>query len=333
MSLGKILITGGAGFIGSNLAEYLLETGWEVSIIDNFNNYYDTAFKHRNINELLLTKEKLDLDSGFLKIYEGDIRDKEFIENIFNEDQFDIVIHLAAMAGVRPSIQMPQYYNDVNINGTINLLEGSRLSGVNKFIFASSSSVYGNNEKTPFSEADNVDFPISPYAATKKSGELLCHTYYHLHNISIACLRFFTVYGPRQRPDLAIHKFTNLIFNNEAIPFYGDGSTERDYTYIDDIIDGISKTITWIGKDEKQFDIFNLGESQTISLSQMVQVLETAIGKKAKLNMLPMQQGDVNRTFADISKSRALLGYSPKTCFEEGVAKFIDWYKKVNLVV
>lgn len=326
----NILVTGGAGFIGSHLVDYLLDSGDKVIIIDNFNNYYDPKIKERNINEIKAHKERLELDDSYLKIYKGDIRNKQLVKKVFDENKIDIVVHLAAMAGVRPSIKMPEYYYDVNITGTLNLLEACREKEITKFIFASSSSVYGNNEKVPFSEYDNVDFPISPYAATKKSGELLCHTYYHLYDISVACLRFFTVYGPRQRPDLAIYKFTNLIFKDEELPFYGDGTTERDYTYIDDIIDGIQKTIKWINKDVKQYDTFNLGESQTVSLNKMVYTLEKVIGKKAKLKKLPMQPGDVKRTFADISKSKKILGYNPKTNFEEGIKKFIEWYKNVN---
>ena len=253
--MNTILITGGAGFIGSHLVERLLNDKNKIIVVDNFNNYYEPSIKERNIQEILKTKEKLNLDDKYLKIYKGDIRDTNFINEVFNQNKIDIIIHLAAMAGVRPSIENPKEYYDVNINGSLNLLEACKEQRIQKFIFASSSSIYGNNPKVPFNETDNVDHPISPYAATKKAGELLCHTYYHLNNISVACLRFFTVYGPRQRPDLAIHKFTRLIFNDEEIPFYGNGNTERDYTYIDDIIDGIIKTIKWINKDEKQFEL------------------------------------------------------------------------------
>ena len=328
--MGTVLVTGGAGFIGSHLTERLLIDKNKIVIIDNFNNYYDPAIKEKNIQELINTVKKLNLDDSYLKIYREDIRDSAFIKKVFNDHNIDIVVHLAAMAGVRPSIQMPEKYYNVNINGTLNLLEECKEKKINKFIFASSSSVYGNNQKVPFSESDFVDTPISPYAATKKSGELLCHTYYHLYDISIACLRFFTVYGPRQRPDLAIYKFTKLILNNEKIPFYGNGNTERDYTYIDDIIDGIIKTIEWINKDEKQFEVFNLGESRTISLNLMLETIEKAVGKKAILDRLPMQPGDVTRTFADISKSKEILDYNPKTDFEDGITKFVQWYKEIN---
>ncbi|QVK17118.1 SDR family NAD(P)-dependent oxidoreductase [Mycoplasmatota bacterium] len=323
-----ILVTGGAGFIGSHLAESLLKNGHNVIIIDNFNDYYDPTIKRNNILEIKKTMNNLQIEEGKFIIYEGDIRDQKLVDNVFSENKIDMVIHLAAMAGVRYSIEQPKYYVDVNVNGTLNLLEACRLHHVNKFIFASSSSLYGNNKKVPFSELDSVDNPISPYAATKKSGEVLCHTYYHLYDISCACLRFFTVYGPRQRPDLAIHKFTNLILQDKMIPFYGDGTTERDYTYIDDIIDGITKTIQWISKEDKKYDIFNLGESKTISLAMMVKTIENTLGKKAKLNIMPMQPGDVQRTFSDISKAKKILQYNPTTKFEHGIKQFIEWKLK-----
>ena len=255
----NILITGGAGFIGSHLVEHLINDENNIIIIDNFNkSNYDPKIKEKNIREILETKAKLNLDDDHLKIYRYDIRDKSLIKKVFDENKIDLVIHLAALAGVRPSIQMPEQYYITNVMGTLNLLEACKEGKVGKFIFASSSSVYGNNEKVPFSEDDFVDNPISPYAATKKAGELLCYTYHHLYDINMACLRFFTVYGPRQRPDLAIHKFTKLIFDDEQIPFYGDGSTERDYTYIDDIIDGIIRTIKWMDKNGISYEIFNL---------------------------------------------------------------------------
>ena len=264
--------------------------------------------------------------SGNLQVVEGDIRDKNIVKCIFSKG-VDMVIHLAAMAGVRYSIEEPELYYDVNLMGTLNLLKACTEKNVNKFVFASSSSVYGNNKKVPFSEDDNVDFPISPYAATKKSGELLCHTYSNLYDISVACLRFFTVYGPRQRPDLAIYKFTKLIIEDTEIPFYGDGTNERDYTYIDDIVEGINKTIKWIDTENKQFDVFNLGGDHTISLKEMVETIESVLNKNAKLDMLPMQLGDVMRTCADISKSSKVLGVNPKMEFRDGIVKFVDWYK------
>ena len=237
-------------------------------------------------------------------------------------------MHLAACAGVRPSIEDPSLYYDVNITGTVNLLEICRENNVKQFVFASSSSVYGNNEKVPFAESDRVDNPISPYAATKKSGELLCHTYHHLFDMNIACLRFFTVYGPRQRPDLAINKFTSLILEDKEIPFYGDGTTSRDYTFVDDIVAGIVSSINYINTDEKIFEIFNIGGDKTVSLMEMVETIEEALGKKAKINRLPMQPGDVNRTCADITYSKEKIGYNPQTTFKEGIQKFINWKLK-----
>ena len=315
----KILVTGGAGFIGSYLCEMLLKEHHQVSCLDNFCDFYSPAVKEKNIKDISIYPN--------FSLHRVDITDYKALESVFMKKDFDLVIHLAAMAGVRPSIENPQLYTRVNINGTLNLLELCRVYCIKKFVFASSSSVYGNNEKTPFSEEDNVDFPISPYAATKKAGELLCHTYYKLFDISAICLRFFTVYGPRQRPDLAIHKFTDLMLANKEIPVYGTGDTHRDYTYIDDILDGIMKAIDYVFLG-KRFQIFNLGESKTISLSQMIETLEKTIGKKAKKKFMPMQPGDVDRTFADITKSKTLLNYDPQTDFEEGIKKFIDWKLK-----
>lgn len=326
----SILVTGGAGFIGSHLCKALLQKNQKVIIIDNFNDYYDPSIKRNNIEEIKNMMKSNGVDNENLQVVEGDIRDIEHLDKLFQEHRIDLIVHLAAMAGVRPSIKEPLLYNDVNVRGTLNLLEMCRKYDIDKFVFASSSSVYGNNEKVPFSEADNVDYPISPYAATKKAGELICHTYHHLYNIDVACLRFFTVYGPGQRPDLAIHKFTKLIFNDEEIPFYGDGSTERDYTYIDDIIDGVMKAIDWVQAGKGRYDIFNLGESNTITLKRMVETLEKVIGKKARINRLPMQSGDVNRTYADVTKAKEILGYNPTMDFEEGIRRFVKWYKKVN---
>lgn len=322
----NILVTGGAGFIGSHLCERLLLEGNKVVIIDNFNEFYDPQIKRNNIIEIKNTMKNNSIDINKLELCEGDFRDIEFLNKLFDNNDIHIVVHLAAMAGVRPSIENPQLYYDVNITGTLNLLEQCRRKNIKKFVFASSSSVYGNNEKVPFSETDIVDNPISPYAATKKSGELMCHTYYHLFDMSIAALRFFTVYGPRQRPDLAIHKFTHLIKNNESIPFFGDGSTSRDYTYIDDIVDGIVKSMKWVEKNEKAYDVFNIGGDKTVSLKEMVETIETTLGIDAKINKLPMQPGDVNRTCADISHSNEILGYSPKTTFKQGIEKFVEWY-------
>lgn len=319
-----IVVTGGAGFIGSHLCRRLLEMGNRVISIDNFNDFYDPKIKRRNIEEI---ESAMNENHGKFFIHEGDIRNKNFLEDIFNFYKIDCIVHLAAYAGVRPSIDNPVLYNDVNTNGTMNMLEAARRFGIKYFVFASSSSVYGNNKKVPFSENDCVDFPISPYAATKKAGELICHTYHSLYGINVACLRFFTVYGPGQRPDLAIHKFTQLIYDGKEIPFYGDGTSERDYTYIDDIIDGTVKSIEWVQKGMNKYEIFNFGESNTISLKKMVETIEKVSGKKARIKKLPMQPGDVERTFADVSKARQILNYNPVMGFEEGVKGFIDWYR------
>ena len=322
-----ILVTGGAGFIGSHLSERLLKEGNKVLVIDNFNNYYDPAIKRNNVEEVKKNCVENNISLENYKVFEGDIRDNEFLKEVFS-NKIDSIMHLAAMAGVRPSIENPSLYYDVNITGTVNLLERCRETGVKEFVFASSSSVYGNNEKVPFAEIDRVDNPISPYAATKKSGELLCHTYHHLFDMNIACLRFFTVYGPRQRPDLAINKFTTLILEDKEIPFYGDGTTSRDYTFVDDIVAGIVSSINYVNTDEKVFEIFNIGGDKTVSLMEMVETIEEVLGKKAKINRLPMQPGDVNRTCADITYSREKIGYNPQTTFKEGIKKFIEWRLK-----
>jgi len=320
------LITGGAGFIGSNLCDYLLKKNHKIIIIDNFNDFYNPEIKRTNISEMKYLMRINGITDDNLIIKEGDIRDINFITEVFISYKIDVVIHLAAMAGVRPSIMDPLLYSEVNIRGTLNLLDLCNKFGINKFIFASSSSVYGNNKKLPFTESDSVDFPISPYAATKKSGELLCHVYSHLYGINIACLRFFTVYGPRQRPDLAIYKFTKLILEEKEISIFGDGTTERDYTYIDDIIQGIDKAITWSSTGTHKYEIFNLGRSDTIKLKYMVQRLEAEIGIKANIKYLPMQPGDVTITYADISKSKEILGYNPLTQFDYGISKFVKWF-------
>jgi len=307
----RILLTGAAGFIGSNLSDHLLKYDNHVLGIDNFDSFYDRSIKEINI------KNALNSENFVLK--EGDIRDRNFIERMITEFKPQLVVHLAAKAGVRPSLENPHEYYDVNVMGTLTLLEAMRKNNITKMIFASSSSVYGNNVKLPFSEADNVDYPISPYAATKKAGELLCHTYHHLYNFDIFCLRFFTVYGRRQRPDLAIHKFTKAILGNEQISLFGDGTSRRDYTYIDDIIQGISKAIAHL----KGFEVFNLGESQTTTLSQLISIIENHTKIKARLNYLPMQEGDVLQTYADISKAKEILGYNPTTDIEAGLKNYI----------
>ncbi|MBS1921532.1 MAG: GDP-mannose 4,6-dehydratase [Bacteroidetes bacterium] len=311
----KILVTGIAGFIGSHLGERLIREGHSVFGIDNFDPFYPRKYKEENLKQLKR--------SDAFSFREADIRNQTLLANIFKNNDIDLVIHLAAKAGVRPSmLQVAEYY-DVNMNGTVNLLECMRQHQVSKMIFGSSSSVYGNNIKVPFSETDPVDHPISPYAATKRSGELLCDVYHHLYNFDITCLRFFTVFGPRQRPDLAIHKFTRLIDDGSPIPFFGDGSTARDYTFIEDIVNGI---ICAINKLEG-FNIYNLGESRVITLEKMVQMIENLFGKKAKLNRQPSQPGDVEITFADISRAKNEIGYNPSFDFETGLKKFLEWYR------
>ena len=310
----NILVTGSAGFIGSHVCEHFLKLGNHVIGIDNFDIFYPKNFKNSNLISLL--------ENNNFRFYEIDIRDNKALDFMFSQNKIDIVIHLAAKAGVRPSIDYTAEYYDINVNGTVSLLETMRIHKVKKMLFASSSSIYGNNINVPFSEIDRVDNPISPYASTKKSGELLCHVYNHLYGFDISCLRFFTVYGPRQRPDLAIHKFTRLIDNNIPIPFYGNGSTSRDYTYIDDIVSGINCALNHL----KGYNIYNLGESKVINLNGLVQTIENALGKKAILNHLPLQQGDVNITYANISKSKAEIGYNPKYDIETGINKFVEWY-------
>ncbi len=314
----NILVTGAAGFIGSHLCESLIKEH-DVIGIDNFCDFYDMKIKRNNIKGLA------QFDN--FQIIKADIRSKSELEDVFSHHKFDLVIHLAAMAGVRPSIADPVLYTEVNINGTVNLLEQCKKQGLKKFIFASSSSVYGNNQKVPFAETDPVDLPISPYASTKKAGELICHTYHHLEHISMVILRFFTVYGPRQRPDLAIHKFARKMLNDEVIPVFGDGSSRRDYTYIDDIIDGVLRSVDFV-TNGCHYEIFNLGESQTISLSRMIKTIENSLGKKAKKETLPPQPGDVDQTFADISKAKELLGYNPKVKFKAGVDRFVEWLRE-----
>lgn len=314
----NILVTGGAGFIGSNLCEKLVDAGHNVICLDNFNNFYDPEIKRDNIKSLIASER--------FQLFEGDIRENNNFEKIFQSSSIDIVIHLAAMAGVRQSINNPMLYYDVNVNGTIVLLEAMKKYNLKKLIFASSSSVYGDNTKVPFSEEDIVDFPISPYASSKKAGELICHTYHHLYKFDVFCLRFFTVYGPRQRPDLAIHKFTNLILKNLPIEIYGDGNTERDYTYIDDTVNGILNAIDKV----KGYEIINLGESRSIKLIYLIDTLEKSIGIKVHRINKEMMPGDVIKTFADISKAKRILNYNPKFDFEEGINLFLNWKLKKN---
>lgn len=312
----NVLVTGGAGFIGSHLVERLLTEGHRVICLDNFDPFYDPALKRRNLARALQ-------DSRF-RLIEGDLRDEGGIEKIFREERIDIVAHLAARAGVRPSVQDPVLYADVNIRGTIHLLEACRKRGVHRFVLASSSSVYGNNSKVPFSEEDPVNNPISPYAATKKAGELLGYTYHHLHGIDVACLRYFTVYGPRQRPEMAIHHFTRSLHEGKKISIFGEGNSLRDYTYIDDAIEGTLGALSRY----HGYQIYNIGESQTIRLSELIQALEEQTGEKALIEHLPEQPGDVKQTCADIRKARAQLGYNPKTNIHEGLARFVRWYRE-----
>ena len=310
--MATILVTGGAGFIGSHVTEALQARGDRAVVFDDFNPFYDPAIKRRNAAALA---------RAGAEIVEGDLRRRDDVDRAFRIANADAVIHLAAMAGVRPSIENPGLYVEVNLGGTTNVLDAAVAAGVKRVLFASSSSVYGNNPKTPFSEDDRVDDPISPYAATKKAGELLCHAYAHLHGIAITCLRFFTVYGPRQRPDLAIHKFAKLIRAGKPLPFFGDGSTRRDYTYVDDIVQGVVRALDRAAG----YRIYNLGESQTISLSELVAALERTLGRKAVLDRKPEQQGDVKITYADVSRAKRELGYDPRTPLDQGLARFAAW--------
>jgi len=311
----RILVTGGAGFIGSHLVERLLNGGHDVAIIDDFNDYYDPEIKRANISAF----EK------DVRVHEIDLRSGQNVASLFRNEKVDAIFHLAARAGVRPSIQKPQLYYDTNVAGTLHLLEGARLREVERFIFVSSSSVYGAAKKVPFSEEEHLTQTLSPYAATKIAGEFLCSTYSHLYKMRIVALRYFTVYGARQRPDLAIHQFTRKIYRGQAIDQFGDGTTRRDYTYIDDIIQGTMSALKYSGP---AFDVFNLGESDTIELKDLIAAIEKSLGKKAKINRLPDQPGDMPLTCADISKARKLLGYDPKTKFEQGLPKFVDWFLK-----
>jgi len=315
--MSTILVTGGAGFIGSHLCERLLRDGIRVICLDNFDSFYDPNIKIKNAERM--AKRFPDL----FELVTGDIRNPEHLKRIFEKNKIDSVVHLAARAGVRPSIAEPLLYQDVNIRGTMVLLEACKENGVHNFIFASSSSVYGENQRVPFKEEDLDIQPISPYGATKRAGELLCYSYHHLYGMNIACLRIFTAYGPRQRPEMAIHKFTRLIDQGEKIPIYGDGSSRRDYTYIDDLVDGILGVIRY----HNGFEIYNLGESQTTSLKELIRLIEEAFGKKANLEMLEPQPGDVSTTYADITKAKRMLKYQPKVRMEEGIKRFVEWYK------
>jgi len=315
--MNNILITGGAGFIGSHLVDHLLAQGlWRVTVVDDFNDFYDPSIKLENV----MTHRS----NPNFELVEADIRDPAALRRAFTETNFECIVHLAARAGVRPSLKEPHLYLETNVNGAMNLLELARSSGTKQFIFGSSSSVYGLNNKVPFSEDDPIFNPISPYAATKAAGELICHSYAHLYGIRIVCLRFFTVYGARQRPDLAIHKFAKLISAGKPIPVFGDGTTRRDYTYIDDIIAGVRAAIDY---GQSNYEIVNLGESRTVELRELISILEDALGERAKIDWQPMQPGDVPQTFADITKARRLLGYNPQTQIEEGIERFVEWFR------
>jgi len=311
----RVLVTGGAGFIGSHAAEALIERGDRVTIVDNFDPFYDPAIKKANLDELRRR--------GSFDFVEADIRDRPRMQDVFREGDFDLVVHLAAKAGVRPSIEDPSGYVSVNLDGSAAIFDLAIQENVSRVVFSSSSSVYGNNRKVPFSEKDPVDHPVSPYAATKKAGELLAHTYHHLHGLSVTCLRLFTVYGPRQRPEMAIHKFTRLIEEGRPIPFFGDGASRRDYTYVGDVVGGLVRAADQCDG----YRVYNLGESRTTTLASLVAILENALGKKAILDRQPFQPGDVQDTSADISLATAEIGYAPSTTVEEGIPMFVDWFR------
>lgn len=314
------LVTGGAGFIGSHLTEKLLNEGNKVIAIDNFNDFYNPKIKENNIKDYI--------NNPNYKLEKVDIRNKKEIDRIFKENKIDNIMHLAAMAGVRPSIENPILYQEVNCLGSQNILEAMKENNIKNIVFASSSSVYGNTKTVPFKETDIVDYAVSPYAATKKANEVMCHVYHKLFGFNVIMLRFFTVYGERQRPDLAINKFTRYIMEGKPIPVFGDGTTSRDYTYIKDIIDGVYKSLKYVENNENVYEILNIGESEPITLNQMIETIEQVLGKKAIINRLPMQPGDVDRTYADITKAKNLISYEPKTSFKQGIGNFVRWYEK-----
>jgi UDP-glucuronate 4-epimerase len=314
----RVLLTGVAGFIGSHVAERLLTDGWDVVGLDNFNDFYDPAVKRANV-------DRFHAHPAF-QLVEADIGDRGALDSIVRAGRLDAVVHLAARAGVRPSLERPRDYMDTNLAGTTELLEMARRSEIPKFIFASSSSVYGEREGSPFRESDNVDFPVSPYAATKKAGELLCYTYHHNFSIAVSCLRFFTVYGPRQRPEMAIHKFSRLIDNGEAVTLYGNGKSRRDYTFVTDIAQGVVAAL----EHANGYKIYNLGNNRTVELNELIELLEKNIGKKARIERLPPQPGDVPLTCADIEHAHRDLGYNPTVPIELGLERFVEWFKKTR---
>jgi len=309
----KILITGGAGFIGHHTAARFLHDGWEVGILDDFNDFYDPKIKEANVSQL----------GGQVEVFKVDVRDSSGVERVLARG-WDTVLHLAARAGIRPSIENPRLYLETNVTGTFNVLEAARRAETQRFLFASSSSVYGADAATPFSESAALTRTLSPYAATKIAGEQLCSTYAHLYGMRLVSLRFFTVYGPGQRPDLAIHKFTRALFEGVAIDQYGGGQTRRDYTYVDDIVNGVRAAADY---DGPLYDVFNLGGSQTVSLCELIEKLEAVTGRKALIRHCPEQAGDMRETWADISEAKKLLGYHPQTNIDRGLAKFVEWYK------
>jgi UDP-glucuronate 4-epimerase len=312
----NVLVTGGAGFIGSHVAERLMIEGHSVSVLDELNDYYSPSLKKKNLEEIGLAESD--------RFHHGDICDEALVARIFDQEKPDAVIHLAARAGVRPSLEDPLLYERANVRGTVTLLEACRRAGVRKFVFASSSSIYGVANRVPFSEEDQTNLPISPYAATKIAGEKLCYTWAHLYGLDVVCLRFFTVYGPRQRPDLAIRKFIEAIDAGRAIPVFGDGSSGRDYTFVDDTVQGILAAL----HHQTRYDVFNLGNSSPITLTRLIEVIEHALGKKALINRQPDQPGDVPITYADISKAQRILGYHPQTSIADGIARFVEWHRR-----